>query len=116
MFATCHKIPDGGRVCHTLGMRRSDIFLYLGPADRAELEALVNNRNTPRKLAWRAGFVLATVDGHCTFEIMCRTGMSKPTVWRWQERYFDEGVAGLKRDKTRPSQVPPLPKDLCVAG
>ena len=38
--------------------------------------------------------------------------MSKPTVWRWQERYLDEGVPGLKRDKTRPSRVPPLPRDV----
>ena len=38
--------------------------------------------------------------------------MSKPTVWRWQERYLDEGVAGLKRDKTRPSRVPPLPREV----
>ena len=44
-------------------MRRSDICLYLGPADRAELEALRTDRNTPRKLAWRAGIVLATADG-----------------------------------------------------
>ena len=42
-------------------MRRSDICLYLGPADRAELEALRTARNTPRKLAWRAGIVLGTV-------------------------------------------------------
>jgi transposase len=93
-------------------MRRSDICLYLGPADRAELQALLTNRNTARKLAWRAGIVLATVDGHGTFEIMRRTNMSKPTVWRWQERYLDEGVPGLKRDKTRPSRVPPLPREV----
>ena len=92
-------------------MRRSDICLYLGPADRAELQALIANRNTPRKLVWRAGIVLATSDGHGTFEIMRRTGMSKPTVWRWQERYLDEGIPGLKRDKTRPSRVPPLPME-----
>jgi transposase len=91
-------------------MRRSDICLYLGPADRAELQTLLSNRNTPRKLAWRAGIVLATADGAGTVEIMRRTGMSKPTVWRWQERYLDEGVPGLRRDKTRPSRVPPLPR------
>jgi transposase len=34
--------------------------------------------------------------------------MSKPCVWRWQERYMDEGLAGLLRDKTRPSRIPPL--------
>jgi transposase len=38
--------------------------------------------------------------------------MSKPTVWRWQARYLDEGVPGLKRDKTRPSRVPPLPREV----
>lgn len=92
-------------------MRRDDICLYLGPADRAEVQSLIANRNTPRKLVWRAGIVLATADGHGTFEIMRRTGMSKPTVWRWQQRYLDEGVAGLKRDKTRPSRVPPLPME-----
>ncbi len=79
-------------------MRRSDVCLYLGPADRAELQALIANRNTPCKLVWRAEVVLTTADGSGTFEIMRRTGMSKPTVWRWQERYLDEGVAGLKRD------------------
>jgi hypothetical protein len=90
-------------------MRRSDICLYLGPADRAELQALITNRNTSRKLVWRSEIILATADCHGTFEIMRRARTSKPTVWRWQERYLDEGVAGLKRDKTRPSRVPPLP-------
>ena len=90
-------------------MRRSDICLYVGPADRAELQALISNRNTPRKLVWRAEIVLATADGHGTFGIMRRAKTSKPTVWRWQQRYLDEGVAGIKRDKTRPSRVPPLP-------
>ncbi len=93
-------------------MRRSDICLYLGPADRAELQALLSNRNTPSKLAWRSGIVLATAEGQGTVEIKRQTGMSKPTVWRWQERYLEEGVPGLKRDKTRPSRVPPLPREV----
>jgi transposase len=92
-------------------MRRNDICLYLGPAARTELQALLTNRNTPRKLVWRAAIILSTADGHGTFEIMRRARTSKPTVWRWQQRYLDEGVAGLKRDKTRPSRVPPLPME-----
>jgi len=92
-------------------MRRDDICLYLGPADRAQLEALCANRNTPRKIVWRAEIVLATADSCGTSEIMRRAETSKPTVWRWQERYLDEGVAGLGRDKTRPSRVPPLPRE-----
>lgn len=92
-------------------MRRDDICLYLGPADRAQLETLRANRNTPRKVVWRAEIVLATADGCGTNEIMRRANTSKPTVWRWQERYLDQGVAGLRRDKTRPSRVPPLPRE-----
>jgi transposase len=92
-------------------MRREDICLYLSPEDRAELQSLVADRNTPRKLVWRAQIVLATVEDHGTGEIMRRAETSKPTVWRWQERYLDEGVDGLKRDKTRPSRVPPLPRE-----
>ena len=92
-------------------MRRDDICLYLGPANRAELQALIANRNTARKLVWRAEIVLATADGCGTVEIMRRAKTSKPTVWRWQARYLDEGVAGLRRDKTRPSRVPPLPRE-----
>jgi transposase len=42
--------------------------------------------------------LLATADGVGTVKIMRWTGMSKPTVWRWQERYLDEGVPGLKRE------------------
>jgi hypothetical protein len=41
-----------------------------------------------------------------TVEIMRRTGQSKPTVWRWQQRFMEEGVTGLLRDKTRPPGKP----------
>jgi hypothetical protein len=43
-------------------MRRDDICLYLGPATRAQLEALLTDRTTPRKVVWRAGIRLATAD------------------------------------------------------
>ena len=78
----------------------------------AQLQALCANRNTPRKVVWRAEIVLATADGCGTNEIMRRADTSKPTVWRWQERYLDDGVDGLRRDKTRPSRVPPLPREI----
>src|SRR6056297_2859954 len=92
-------------------MRCYDICLYLNPGDRAELQSLVRNRNTPRKLVWRVEIILTSADGHGTFEIMRRAQTSKPTVWRWLERYLDEGVSGLKRDKTRPSRLPLLPRE-----
>ena len=93
-------------------MRRDDICLYVSPANRVWLEAIVNDRNSTCKAVWRARIVLATADDHGTNEIMRLTGKSKPCVWRWQDRYIEEGVIGLLRDKTRPSRVPPLSKDV----
>ena len=93
-------------------MRRDDICLYVGPANRLALDAVIKSRNSSSKTVWRARIVLATADGHGTNEIMRRTGTSKPTVWRWQKRYIEEGVDGLLRDKTRPSRIPPLSDEI----
>ncbi len=92
-------------------MRRDDICIYVSPANRARLERLVGDRNTPRKVVWRVEIVLVTADGHGTNEIMWRTGISKPTVWRWQERYIAKGADGLLRDTTRPSRIKPLTEE-----
>ena len=72
------------------------------------MEEIVADRNSLRKWVWRADIVLATADRRGTNAIMRRTGKSKPCVWRWQERYLDEGVPSLLRDKTRPSRIAPL--------
>src|SRR3954462_3959005 len=92
---------------HLPGMREG-ISVEASTADRARLEAVVADRNSPQKHVWRAGIILATADGLGAGEIMRRTGKSKPCVWRWQERFMREGVAGLLRDKPRPPRVPPL--------
>jgi transposase len=82
--------------------------IRLSAADRSELEAVVANRNSPQKHVWRARIVLLTADGHGTADIMRATGKAKTVIWRWQERFGEEGVAGLWRDKTRPSRISPL--------
>ena len=87
---------------------RTGIVVEVSAADRQQLAAIVADRNSPQKHVWRAQIVLLTADGCGTAEIMRRTGTSKTAVWRWQERYMTDGVAGLLRDKTRPSRIPPL--------
>ena len=52
--------------------------------------------------------MLLTADGVGTNAIMRRTGKSKTCVWRWQERFVEEGFDGLLHDKTRPSSIKPL--------
>ena len=80
---------------------RTGIKIALTLRDRKALEALIANRNTPSKVVWRAQIILATAEGCGTNEIMRRSGKSKTCVCRWQERFMNEGVAGLTRDKTR---------------
>jgi len=91
---------------------RTGIVVEVSAADRALLEAVVSDRNSPQKHVWRAKIVLLTADGWGTTEIMRRTGKAKTAVWRWQERFMQAGVDGLLRDKTRPSRVPPLVPDV----
>src|SRR5246127_1798044 len=87
---------------------RTGISIIVTPSDRFRLEALVRDRNVPQKQVWRAEIVLLSADGVGTNEIMRRTGKSKTCVWRWQERFMQEGFDGLLRDKTRPSRIPRL--------
>src|SRR5665647_2633112 len=92
------------RVC----AMRAGKSLSVTSADIRRLKALVRDRNTPQKHVWRAEIVLLTANGVGTNEIMRQTGKSKTCVWRWQERFIDEGLDGLLRDKTRPSRIQPL--------
>src|SRR5215213_7929594 len=89
---------------------REQIALHVSPADRANLEAVVADRNSRQKHVWRAKVALAAADGHGTTAIGRRTGLSRPSVRRWRERFVQEGVAGLLRDKTRKPGTPPLPR------
>ena len=91
---------------------RPGVTIALTAVNRRRLGAIVGNRNVPQKHAWRAEIVLLTADGLGTVEIMRRTGKSKTCVWRWQERFAEEGVDGLLRDKTRPSRVAPLRQEV----
>src|SRR3954451_24022466 len=91
---------------------RNGISITLAASARPALEAIVGDRNAPQKHVWRAEIVLLSADGVGTVEIMRRTGKSKTCVWRWQERFMQRGVAGLLRDKTRPSRVKPLSQEV----
>jgi hypothetical protein len=82
---------------------RAGKSLSVSSADIRRLKALVQDRNTPQKHVWRAEIVLLTAGGVGANEIMRRTAKSKTCVWRWQERFIEEGFDGLLRDKTHPS-------------
>jgi leucine-zipper of insertion element IS481 len=100
------RIPPQLAEVRVWGMR-TGITVDVKAADRARLEAIVADRNSPQNV-WRARIVLLTGDVLGTNEIMRQTGKSKTCLWRWQERFMHDGVDGLLHDKTRPSRVPAL--------
>jgi transposase len=90
---------------------RKGISITVTAEDRVRLDTIIRNRNSPQKHVWRARIIVLTADGEGTTAITRAVGKGKTVVWRWQERFMHEGVAGLTRDKTRPSRIPPLPAE-----
>ena len=86
---------------------RAGKSLAVSSADIRRLKAVVQDRNAPRKHVWRAEIVPLTADGVGRNEIKRREAKSKTCVWRWQERFLEDGFDGLLRDKTRPSRTKP---------
>src|SRR3954468_22864177 len=79
---------------------RKGITISVSASNRQRLEAIVSDRNTSQKYAWRSRIILLTGAGVGTNGIMAATGKSKTTVWRWQERFAEAGVEGLLSDDT----------------
>jgi transposase len=84
------------------------ICVVLSGAEREQLAAIAADRNRPRKHVERARIVLASADRHAAQRVAHSIGVSRPTVWRWQQRFAESGVDGLLRDKTRKPGKPPI--------
>lgn len=102
----------GSKSAIVFAMTYGDATITLTEREQRTLERLIANRNTPSKLVWRAKIVLATARGLGTMAICEASGTTKKTVWRWQQRFCEEGIDGLKRDKTRPPGTLPLSDEI----
>ena len=90
-----------------VGPMAQTVRVIVSTADRDRLQAIVGERNQPRKDMDRARIILACAEREPTHRVAARVGVSRPTVWRWQQRYAEAGVEGLLRDKTRkPGKTP----------
>jgi transposase len=85
--------------------------VILAPDDRERLALVIADRNRPQKHVQRAHIILHSDERLPVQEVARRAGVSRPAVWRWQQRYAEEGVEGLLRDKTRPPGKAPLPPE-----
>lgn len=85
--------------------------IKLSDGDRKRLGEIANHPQSLEKHALRARIILELGSGRGLAETIRRTGTSKPTVWRWWDRFLENGVEGLLRDATRPPGKAPIPED-----
>src|SRR5438874_7724636 len=90
------------------GAMAQQVCVVLSSAEREQLIAIAADRNRSRKHVERARIVLASADRHPAQGVAQSIGVSRPTVWRWQQRFAESGVEGLLRDKTRKPGKAPL--------
>ncbi len=84
------------------------VSVVVGAEDRARLAAVIGDRNRPQKHVQRARTVLLSVERLPVLAVAAAVSVSRPAVWRWQQRFAKAGVDGLLRDKTRKPGKPPL--------
>jgi len=85
------------------------VCILLGEEDRMRLAAIVGDRNRAQKHVQRARIVLLSADRLSVLAVARQTDASRPAVWRWQQRFAEQGVDGLLHDKTRKPGKKPLP-------
>ena len=96
-------------VCYGSGMAQT-VCLLVSAEDRARLAAILADRNRPQKHVARARVILHSAERRGVAEVARRAGISRPAVWRWQQRFAEAGVDGLLRDKTRKPGKPRTPQ------
>jgi hypothetical protein len=74
--------------------------------DRARLEAIVADRNRAQKHVARARIILGSGDRLKVAEVARRAGVGRPAVWRWQRRFAEAGVEGLRDASRQPARRP----------
>jgi transposase len=83
-------------------MEHNELRFVLERKARLQRQRLIADGNTARKIVKRARIILMTADGHGVMAIMREVGVSKTTVWRWQEYFAEAGVEGIVEGRSRP--------------
>jgi transposase len=98
--------PNGGGV-RTRG-------LTLDVPERRRLENMSASPAVRPQVAVRSKIVLLAADGLANTEIAALTGVSRPTVTKWQMRYVCNGIDGLV-DRDRPGRPRVIDRDRIIS-
>lgn len=78
--------------------------------ERAAIEKLARSRTDEARLVERAQIILGLATGERPSHLAARLRLSRPTVYRWLERFNELGLAGLQ-DGARSGRPPTYPPE-----
>src|SRR5215213_11927934 len=96
-------------LCYAAWMAQT-VCPLISDQDLLRLAAILADRNRPQKHWARARIILVSAERLDVAEVARRAGISRPAVWRWQQRFTEAGVDGLLRDRTRRPGKPRTPE------
>ena len=82
--------------------------IILTPAQRSRLQRLSRARSSAERLKERARIVLLAAEGMENKDIARKLNQDRGKVGRWRQRFAQQGMAGIEKDKSRPGRIAPL--------
>jgi hypothetical protein len=92
--------------------RKTSLTIRLTSAERQTLLAWQRSTTIPAGLARRGRMLLLLADGVPISHIAALVGISRRFVYKWAQRFLEEGLAGLANAPGRRHQRGPQPPDL----
>ena len=68
------------------------VCVLLDDATKLALSTIAGDRSRPLKHILRARIVLLSFERLSVQDVARQAGVSRPAVWRWQQRFAEEGV------------------------
>jgi hypothetical protein len=84
--------------------RKTSFTIRLTPAERQTLLAWQRATSIPAGLARRSRMLLLLADGVPISHVAALVGISRRYVYKWVQRFLEEGLAGLADKPGRPSR------------
>jgi DNA invertase Pin-like site-specific DNA recombinase len=92
--------------------RKTSFTIRLTPAERQTLLAWQRSPSIPAGRARRGRIMLLLADGMTISNIATTVGLSRRHVYKWIQRFVQEGVEGLTDKPSRPHQRKPCTSEL----
>ena len=92
--------------------RKTSLTIRLTLAERQTLQAWQRATNIRAGLARRGRIILLLADGVTITDIAATVGISRRHVYKWIQRFMQEGLKGLEEKPGRGHRLRPMPPSL----